>query len=90
MTGCVFTDADTIWAPGGLAAAWPTEMARTRADLLTVWPTQITVTWPERLVVPLMALVIIGYLPVFMVHYTPWASFAAANGQCLAFRRTRL
>ncbi len=83
----LFTDADTIWAPDALAAL-AAEAERSRADLLTVWPTQITVTWPERLVVPLMALVVIGYLPVFMVHYTPWSPFAAANGQCLFFRRT--
>ena len=82
----LFTDADTIWAPDGLAAL-AAEMRRTRADLLTVWPTQVTVSWAERLVVPLMALVVIGYLPVLMTHYTPWASFAAATGQCMAFRR---
>jgi chlorobactene glucosyltransferase len=34
-----------------------------------------------------MAMVIIGYLPLPLVHHTPWASFAAANGQLLAFRR---
>lgn len=82
----LFTDADTIWAPDALAAV-AAEAERTRADLLTVWPTQITVTWPERLVVPLMALVIIGYLPIFMVHHTPWSPFAAAMGQCMLFRR---
>lgn len=82
----LFTDADTIWAPDALAAV-VAEAQRTRGDLLTVWPTQITITWPERLVVPLMALVVIGYLPVFMVHHTPWSPFAAANGQCLLFRR---
>jgi chlorobactene glucosyltransferase len=62
-------------------------MSRTQADLLTVWPTQETQSWGERLVVPLMALVIIGYLPLLLVHHTPWPSLAAANGQCLAFRR---
>ncbi len=82
----IFTDADVRWSPGALAAL-AAEMSRTGADLLTIWPTQITVTWGERLVVPLMALVILGYLPVLLVHHTPWSAFAAANGQCLAFRR---
>jgi chlorobactene glucosyltransferase len=82
----VFTDADTIWAAGALSALM-TEMDRTGADLLTGWPTQITVTWPERLVVPLMAMIVIAYLPVLMTHHTSWAAFAAANGQCMAFRR---
>lgn len=56
-------------------------------DLLTVWPTQQTETWPERLVVPTMALAILAYLPVLPVHYTSWPIFAAANGQCMVFRR---
>lgn len=82
----IFTDADVLWSPGALAAL-AAEMNRTQADLLTVWPTQHTVSWGERLVVPLMALVILGYLPVLLVHHLPWSSLAAANGQCLAFRR---
>lgn len=82
----LFTDADVRWEPGALAALLA-EMTRTRADLLTVWPTQVTRTWAERLIVPLMGFVIIGYLPVLAVHYIPWPVFAAAMGQCLAFRR---
>jgi chlorobactene glucosyltransferase len=62
-------------------------MAYRRSDLQTVWPTQITKTWTERLVVPLMAFVIVGYLPLPAVHHHPWPIFAAAMGQCLAFRR---
>ena len=82
----VFTDADVHWEPDALAAVMA-EMLRTRADCLTIWPTQITTSWGERLVVPLMAMTILGYLPVLLVHYTPWASLSAANGQCLVFRR---
>jgi chlorobactene glucosyltransferase len=82
----IFADADVRWSPQALAAL-VSEMNHTQADLLTIWPTQITVTWGERLVVPLMALVVMGYLPVLLVHHTPWPAFAAANGQCLAFRR---
>ncbi len=82
----IFTDADVRWLPGALTAL-AEAMTRTRADMLTVWPTQWTLTWSERLVVPLMALAVLGYLPLPLVHYTPWPIFAAANGQCLAFRR---
>jgi chlorobactene glucosyltransferase len=82
----IFTDADTLWQPDALTAL----MARMQchnADLLSVWPTQITETWAERLVVPLIMLAIVGYLPLVMVHYSPFALFAAANGQCMAWRR---
>lgn len=82
----IFADADVRWQTGALTAL-AVEMKRTQADLLTVWPTQETQSWGERLVVPLMALVIIGYLPLLLVHHTAWPSLAAANGQCLAFRR---
>jgi chlorobactene glucosyltransferase len=82
----IFVDADVQWGAGAVAALVAL-LTASRADLLTIWPTQITETWAERLVVPLMMMVIIGYLPLPMVHYAPFAIFAAANGQCLCFRR---
>lgn len=82
----IFTDADVRWEPNALSAVLAL-MNKTRADMFTVWPTQTTITWPERLVVPLMSLAIIAYLPEIMVRHSPFAMFAAANGQCLAFRR---
>lgn len=82
----LFADADVRWAPEALAALLA--LAQTgQADLLTVWPTQQTETWPERLVVPLMSFAILCYLPILPVHYTNLPAFAAANGQCLLFRR---
>lgn len=82
----IFADADVRWQPGALAAL-AAEMEWTQADLLAVWPTQITETWTERMIVPLMALAVIGYLPAPLVHHVPWRAFTAATGQCLAFRR---
>ncbi len=82
----IFTDADVRWQAGALRA-FLCEMERTGADLLTVWPTQETITAGERLVVPLMALVVHSYLPVLGVHHVPHPLFAAANGQCMGFRR---
>lgn len=82
----IFTDADVQWEPEALAALlhW---MESSPADVYTIWPTQQTETWSERLVVPLMAMVIVGYLPLLMVHYSSLSIFAAANGQCMAWRR---
>lgn len=82
----LFTDADVRWQPEALSALIA-HMARTRADLLTVWATQITQTWAERLIVPLMTFAILAYLPIIMVHYSRWMIFAAANGQVMLFRR---
>lgn len=82
----LFTDADVRWQPEALAALIAL-LERHHSDMLTVWPTQETHSWAERLTVPLMALAVLGYLPEVLVRYAPWAAFAAANGQCLAFRR---
>lgn len=82
----LFTDADVRWQPGAISALVH-EAQKTRADLLTVWPTQETVTWSERLVIPLMGFSILAYLPALAVHHSPWPVFAAAIGQCLLFRR---
>jgi chlorobactene glucosyltransferase len=82
----LFADADVRWEPGAVSAL-VAEAQQADADLLTVWPTQITQTWGERLVVPLMGFSVLAYLPVWAVHYISWPVFAAANGQCLLFRR---
>lgn len=83
----LFADADTRWRPGALAAV-RAELARSRADLLGIWPTQVTVTLAERLVVPLMAFALHAYLPILAAHHLPVRAFAAANGQAICFRRT--
>ena len=75
-----------MWQRGSLNALIA-EFLRTRADLLTIWPTQITGSWPERLTVPLISLVVLGYLPIWAVHHIPVSIFGAANGQCMAWRR---
>ncbi|GAB4481764.1 MAG: hydroxychlorobactene glucosyltransferase CruC [Anaerolineae bacterium] len=82
----VFTDADVRWEPRALPALVGA-MEASRADLYGIWPTQQTITRAERLVVPLMTFVVLGYLPVLAVHHIPWPVFAAANGQCMAWRR---
>lgn len=83
----LFTDADVQWEAGAVQAVVDA-MQRSKADLLSVWPTQTTISWGERLTVPLMALAVLGYLPIQLAQdfYHPLA--AAANGQCMAFRRT--
>ena len=83
----VFTDADVQWG-GGALSALVNELARTDADMLTIWSTQHTETWGERLCVPLMAFVILGYLPHLAVNHIQHRAFAAANGQCLTLRRS--
>lgn len=82
----VFTDADVQWSENALEALLY-QMRRRDADLFTVWPTQQTITYAEQFTVPLMAFAILTYLPTFMTHYSPFSIFAAANGQCMVWKR---
>lgn len=82
----LFSDADVRWRPGALAALIAHAVS-TEADLLSVWPTQETVTWSERLVVPMMEFVLLAYLPVRWAHSPLMVAAAAANGQVMLFRR---
>ena len=95
----VFTDADTIHEPECIASAIA-HAERTGADLLSLWPRQITKTWSERLVVPLGYLLILGFLPQWMgwlAQRLPWLAgwlppgglkaLGAANGQFILIRR---
>ena len=82
----LFADADVTWELGALNAAM-NEFYRSEAAMLSVWPTQETITPAERLVVPLMKFAILSYLPLIGAHYLPLAAFGAANGQCILFRR---
>ncbi len=95
----LFTDADTAHEPDALRAC--VEHAQeTGAALLSAWPRQITGTWSEHAVIPLVYVLLLGALPHRMLHrlqrhrrYARWtsektvASMGAANGQYMLFRR---
>lgn len=83
----IFADADVHWQSRAVAALI-CELSRSGADMLAIMPSQKTVSWPERLCVPLMAFAIHAYLPAVAVHRTRYPLLAAANGQCIAFRRS--
>lgn len=95
----LFTDADTIHTPEAVRAAVETAM-REDADLLSAWPRQITATWSEKLVIPLLYILTHALLPQAFVRLClrwPWlarlsgrkgmAALGAANGQFLLFKR---
>ena len=95
----LFTDADTIHAPHAVRAAVETAM-RENAGLLSAWPRQITATWSEKLVIPLLYILTHALLPQAFVRLClrcPWlarlsgrkgmAALGAANGQFILFHR---
>jgi len=75
----IFADADVHWHPRA-AAALICELSRSGADMLAIMPSQKTVSWAERLCVPVMAFAIHAYLPAVAVHRTRYPLLAAANG----------
>ena len=95
----LFTDADTIHRPEAISSAIAAAQ-RLRCDLLTLWPFQSTVTFVEKLVIPLMFMVAGSYLPHWLLVWaqrSPWLARAvgskflarcgSATGQFLLFRR---
>jgi chlorobactene glucosyltransferase len=95
----LFTDADTVHHPGTVSSVVAAAQ-RFRADLLTLWPYQTTVTLAEKLVIPLLFVVAGSYLPHWLLIWAqrvPWLARAlgpkflgrcsTATGQFLLFRR---
>jgi chlorobactene glucosyltransferase len=81
----LFTDADTMHDPAMLASAM--EAARAwRADLLSLWPKQLTGSWSERLILPFVYVLLLMFMP----HWMPGRhrSLGVANGQFLLFRKS--
>jgi chlorobactene glucosyltransferase len=97
----LFTDADTVHRPATLSSAMAAAQ-RFRADLLTLWPYQTTVTFAEKLVIPLLFVVAWSYLPHWLLIWAQrvprlaralgpnfLARCSTASGQFWLFRRDR-
>jgi glycosyltransferase involved in cell wall biosynthesis len=82
----LFLDADVRLLPGTLQAALVTA-DRQGSGLITGFPRQITGSWLERLVVPLMGFTVISHLPVRLVRGTDDPRFAAAHGGFMLIHR---
>ena len=81
-----FMDADVRLSPDGLArlAAF---LDRSRADMVSGVPRQETGTLAERLVIPLIHFLLLGYLPLIGMRRSRWPAFGAACGQLIVTRR---
>ena len=95
----LFVDADTEFEPEAAAAALALAR-RERTSLFSVWPEQITRTWGEKLIVPLIFFLAAGFLPLWMQRVVcrshslgtampKWwrARIGAASGQFMLFTR---
>lgn len=82
----VFLDAD-VQLSNTFIDAIKTEIETKSSDMFSVFPTQKKRSELKMLLVPMMNWLLIGFLPVRLVNTSKNASFAAANGQCMVFRR---
>ncbi|WP_249066876.1 glycosyltransferase [Halalkalibaculum roseum] len=94
----IFIDADT-WLEEDMVSKIVRSMGRDVVDFLTVWPKQKLGTFWEKTVIPLVYYALLSLLPARYVHKVPaWVPdilkpnvrplFAAACGQCMAFKRS--
>ena len=79
----VFVDADVRLAPEGAARL---AAALERADLVSGVPRQLMATWSERLLIPMINVLILGYLPVPLMRRRGDPSLGAGCGQLMAVR----
>jgi chlorobactene glucosyltransferase len=82
----LFVDADTEHAPHSISAA-VTEMQRSQADLLSLIPRQIMVTFWEKAILPLLHFSTFCFLPFLLVRLSKNPKFAMANGQFMLFNK---
>ena len=82
----IFVDADVELAPDGAARAVDF-LRQSEAGLVSGFPRQITGTLVERLLIPLMYLVLLGYLPLPAMRRSASPAFAAGCGQLMVARR---
>jgi chlorobactene glucosyltransferase len=85
----LFVDADTFLTDSGISRI-ASLLNDYEADVVTAVPRQITESFFERLVLPLLHLTYTSWLPLPLIWKTQDPRFLAANGQVLAVRRSTL
>ena len=81
----LFLDADVTLTPNG-AAGLAAHARRARADLVSGVPRQVMESLGERLTVPMIDFLLIGYLPMALMRLLPDPSLGAACGQMILMR----
>ena len=80
----LFIDADVTLAPDA-AAGLAAHAARTGCALVSGVPRQVMGTLGERLTVPMIGFLLLGYLPMPLMRRLPQPSLGAACGQLVLF-----
>lgn len=86
----VFMDADVRLRAGGIERLLALATLDPKADIVTAVPRQVTRSFAERLILPLLVVTYVVWLPLRFVERGRDARVVAANGQLLATRRRLL
>ena len=81
-----FLDADVRLQPDALARC-AAQMQAERAALISGFPRELTGTWLEKLLIPLIHFILLGLLPMRLLRTTTAAGLAAGCGQFLLVQR---
>jgi hypothetical protein len=82
----VFMDADVRLTPDGLARS-VAFLEKSGAALVSGFPFEQTGTWLERLLIPLIHFILLGFLPIRWMRSHLQPSFGAGCGQLILMRR---
>jgi Glycosyl transferase family 2 len=82
----VFLDADVRLSPDALARI-AAELRQDPRDLLSGFPSQTTITLAERLLIPIMHVILLGYLPLDQMRSSRKPEFGAGCGQLFIAKR---
>jgi len=83
----VFLDADVRLAPDALSRI-AGFMQRHEVGLASGFPFEMTQSWAERLLLPLIQFLLLGYLPMPLARIFPAPALGAGCGQLMVARRT--
>ena len=82
----IFIDADVVIAPDTVHRLSRYLAANPATALISGFPRQITGSLGERLLIPLIHVLLLGYLPLPGMVYTRSPAFATGCGQLIAVR----
>ncbi len=82
----VFMDADVRLTPDGLARS-VAFLEKSGAALVSGFPFEQTGTWLEKLLIPLIHFILLGFLPIKRMRKSLLPSFGAGCGQLVLVRR---
>jgi hypothetical protein len=82
----VFVDADVQLAPDAMARVVQA-LSNEESALISGFPRQRTGTWSEKLLIPLIHFVLLGYLPIWQMRRSLAPSLGTGCGQLIAVKR---